>query len=344
MPKIVSIACSIFSGNPLVLYPYLTTDCHCDCEQCLVRFSYGQIEFNSLTLNQRITEFKSIGGVYVDLQGGDPTLAECCPSACRRCNELDLWSSLTTMGKGCGRIVAYAKEPTFLRLSIDGGKTTHDRNRGRGDFDSLCNGLDYIRRHRDGSTCLIFTVTTWNCDKENVTAVVEVARFYQVPLVWNWEFDLAINPNQLRLFRWATRQAGITASRGRAILVNHIANPTCRAIHDTITLSPLGELLLPCFHKRHWSIPIGHSGLAKALESPQRLELLKTDGRFDFCDNCRNWCYLSASMPRHFHDRAATWLHTLCGIQKPRDFLLQQFGRLRLLHGDHTFPRFSPIR
>ncbi len=328
----------MFQKYPKVCSLYCTSCCDNGCKHCLVRSPYpGDADFDKTLKN--LTEFKQLGGVYVDLTGGNPLLVPWLPEILSECKKLKLYTSLTISGP---RIVTASPEvfqmPSLLRFSIDGDEDFHNANRGKGYFDYVREGLKIAGKLRNSkNTQLIFTIVPGekgNIDREQFASVLQLARENQVLVNVNPLFNIKkMSKTELSDLRWFAKQADVQMSRGKLRFVlrggNNHCNATCKAISSVATISSDNNLVLPCYHNPQAKISLD-DGLKKALDSEKRLSLLEKEGSLEFCHGCSIWCYVVPSFIYHVLDRVVVWEHALSGFQAVRDSALKAAGKCHL--------------
>ncbi len=319
---------------PIVCLLYCTTKCDHNCVHCLVRDAKPvTLDYDKAAKN--LSEFKNLGGRYVDFTGGNPLLMPGLEDLLRVSRKLGLISSLTLSGP---QIRAKGEKifslPDILRISIEGDENYHNGNRGQNCYSFIKEGLEMAKRRGRGQTQLIFTVipgSQGNLNRDQFAHVLQIAREFQVIVNINPIFNIGVlSGEELQDLKWFARQADVQCSRGKLRFIlrggNNTCRPTCRAAHNTITISADNELILPCYHHRAERISLPE-GLKVALDSPIRKNLLSRDGRFDFCEGCSIWCYIIPSWFSHVFDRVAVWEHGLSGLQPLRDAVLRYCGR-----------------
>lgn len=320
-----------------------TRSCDNNCKHCTVRSPYpGSADFDIAEKVAR--EFKELGGWYFDATGGNPLLVPWLPDLLKINQEIRLYTSLTVSGK---QIIKRTNDwgerwfllPTLLRFSIDGDREYHDINRGRpSNYDYTVQGIEVATKIRSRKkTQIIFTVMPGaggNLNRNQFASVLELARRTGVIVSVNLLFNLQyLTPEEINDLRWFAKQADIQLSKGKIRFVmrggNNRKNPTCKAAHSVVTISPDGEMVLPCYYKQVEAISI-LKGLKAAYDSPERKAVLEQDGRYDFCQGCSRWCYVIPSFLYHILDRAIVGMHCLSGLQGIRDPILRLAGKLHL--------------
>src|SRR5439155_4342904 len=94
---------------------------------------------------------------------------------------------------------------------------------------------------------------------------------------------------------------------------NDRQHPKCRAVSANIAVSPDGKYLLPCYHATVEKLPIAADPVAQ-WNSPEMAAHRQKAGRYDFCQGCTIWCYLTPSffyaLDRYFLLQAYSYAHT----------------------------------
>lgn len=334
------------SNYPKVLSLYLTSRCDNGCKHCLVRSPHpGDADFEKTVKNLR--EFKELGGVYVDLTGGNPLLVPWLPEILTLCKELKLYTSLTVSGP---KIPKRGEEcfglPSLLRFSIDGDEDFHNKNRGKGYFEYIREGLAIAQKVRKNKkTQLIFTVVPGekgNINRSQFASVLKLAREFQVLVNVNPLFNIRkMSQKELDDLRWFAKQADVQLSRGKLRFVleggNNNCNSTCRAVSSVVTITSDNKLILPCYHSPYAKISIDN-GLKTALETETRADLKNKEGSLGTCDGCSIWCYVIPSFIYHAFDRVVVWEHALSGFQGLRDSILKASGKF---HPNFPYPKIK---
>src|SRR5262249_10229097 len=75
---------------------------------------------------------------------------------------------------------------------------------------------------------------------------------------------------------------------------NDSQTPKCSAVSANIAVSPDGKYLLPCYHATVEKLPISADPVAQ-WNSPEMAAHRQKAGRYDFCQGCTIWCYLTPS-------------------------------------------------
>jgi radical SAM protein with 4Fe4S-binding SPASM domain len=171
---------------PIQLYLEITTACNLRCRHCYVRGGENVQSLSSLYIHELLWEFHEIGGQYVSISGGDPTLHPDWRAAVRLTVLLDLYCLLLTNGTNLqpDDIDFIIETGASLAVSVDAGSAaTHDAIRGNGAFAKT---MDTIRcavgRGYGAKTTLAFTPMASNWTE--LPAVVALANALGIGTVY----------------------------------------------------------------------------------------------------------------------------------------------------------------
>ncbi len=201
--------------------------------------------------------------------------------------------------------------PTFVQVSIDGLRTTHDEIRGPGSYENAVSAIRHLVRHRI-RTLISFTAQRGNF--REFGEVAKLARKLKVSRIWadrpipcgaGEELrGLALTPDETREFFEAMHGARTRATRrwfGGTDVAMHRAlqflvaggKPyRCRAGDSLVTIQPDGTLF-PC---RRMPISVGNvteTPLARLYHESELFGRLRDASRIaDGCENCTyaQWC------------------------------------------------------
>ena len=264
----------------LVLQWHLTNRCNLHCRHCYQQSFSGQ-EPDGLEINHVIDQFKDLlaklgknmpaGRIagHINVTGGEPFL--------RR----DFFDILETLhanknyfsfgilangtlinGKAAKKTATFA--PSFVQVSMEGSRETHDSIRGPGSYAKTVKGIIRLRRHG------IPTLISFTAHKKNYTEFPEVARMgrrLRVSRVWADRFipeknDADSIQNSLtpeltqdffKIMQKSRRHiwppltlTKIKTHRALQFLANGAKNPySCSAGKGLVTLMPNGDVY-PC--------------------------------------------------------------------------------------------------
>ena len=198
--------------------------------------------------------------------------------------------------------------PTFVQVSIEGTRTTHDTIRGRGSFELTVAAIQHLVQER------IPTLIAFTAHRGNFREFPEVARLgrrLRVTRVWAdrlipWGSGLQLReqmltPEETREFfeimhqarteagrRWFC-QTEIAMHRALQFLVADGTPYHCAAGESLITVQPNGDVT-PC---RRLPLRVGNLLEAPLRELYDKSDLLRTlRDRSRFSDECQGCCYV----------------------------------------------------
>ncbi len=293
---------------PLVCNYYLTLRCNARCTFCDIWKRDDSALADTATVLSNLRQLPSAGVRIVDFTGGEPLLHPDLPVILKAARGLGLRTTVTT---NCLLYPRRARDlrglVNLLHFSLDGAQPeVHDRLRGISCYDKVIASLDLALSLGEKPE-LLFTATQKNYLE--VAPLAELARQLGIILIVNPAFEIPgaeeglLNRLQLQELAALCNRPYVYLNGGVIRLMleggNDPRRPRCRAVSSTLVISPEDELLLPCFHQKQAVLPI-KGNLAAALDSPERREWLRSQGRADFCRGCSINCYMAPSLPYRF--------------------------------------------
>jgi radical SAM protein with 4Fe4S-binding SPASM domain len=308
-------SCGGASAGGILLQWHITDRCNLRCRHCYQE-GYSGDELTFPELLEVVEQFKDLlerrghARGHVTVTGGEPFV---------RADFLDLLDVLAgnrerfsfailTNGSFVDRATARrlrALGPAFVQVSLEGARVTHERIRGRGDFDRVVSAVKHLVRER------VRTLISFTAHKENVgdfPAVARLGRRLGVSRVWADRLipsgsgerlgDHLLTPDETRAFFEVMRRERAKAERswfGRTEIAMHRALQflvgggapyECAAGDRLLTVMPNGDVY-PC---RRMPIRVGNlmetpltdlydrSGLLVSLREPSRVN--------EGCDAC----------------------------------------------------------
>lgn len=164
----------------------ITKKCNLRCAHCYL--SAGDESDSELTLDEikkLLNDTKDSGGVSVALGGGEPLLRDDCIEIIEYAASLDLLISLGTNGTLIDKKTAkiLSELPIKIQVSLDGAsKETHDRIRGKGNFDLAVRGIDnLISKNMAKDIVIAFTPMKPNVNE--IPDIIDFALDRQIPVI-----------------------------------------------------------------------------------------------------------------------------------------------------------------
>jgi len=186
-----------FLPNKIVLQWHITDRCNYRCRHCYQDGYEGtELDYASLTgilaqfkdLLARVAELKGGRRVrgHVTITGGEPYVRSDFPRLLEHLSENRAWTSFGVLTNGSFIDRSAARElkrlrASFVQISIEGSRLTHDRIRGAGTYDSAVCALEHLAK-AGVRTLISFTAHQGNY--REFPDVVKLGRRLKVWKVW----------------------------------------------------------------------------------------------------------------------------------------------------------------
>lgn len=284
---------------------YLTFRCNAYCEFC--HFGMHK-KFNS-TPFAKIEDFKSnvkqlaqLGVRFIDLTGGEPLLHRDIHIMAGYAKDLNMQTSITTNGLLYSKFAdKLAGKINLLHFSMDSpDEDEHNKIRKVNCFNTVLKSLD-IAKSLGEFPDLLFTVT--NDTYKKLPRMHEIAASHDLVLLVNPVFSYFGNPGLSieavnYIENYCDGEMNIYLNKGFMKLRrdggNNINYPLCKAVSRVVVISPMNEIILPCYHFGNDKILIDKP--IKEIRKSEKLKYFKKmEGRFDFCQGCTVNCYFEPS-------------------------------------------------
>lgn len=284
---------------------YVTYKCNASCSFC--HFSDHDIFKNSI--NASFTDFKSnleqlkkLGVKFIDLTGGEPLLNKDIHNMAEYAREQSIKTSITTNTLLYPKFAEkLAGKINLLHFSLDSpDKEEHDKIRNVKCYDKVFESID-IAKSIGEFPDILFTVTSDTYHK--LPQMHEIALKKDLVLIVNPVFSYFGNPglsdealDYIEEFCRGKKNVYINKSflKLRKDGGNNINSPTCKAVSRVIVISPDNKIILPCYHFKNKEIPINKT-ISDIRNSEEYLDIMKMEGRYDFCEGCTVNCYFEPS-------------------------------------------------
>ncbi len=284
---------------------YVTYKCNSFCEFCefAEHNKYKDTPHASLEDFIRNTnELKKLGVKFIDLTGGEPLLNPKIAEMTEYARSLKMQTSITTntllYHKFAERL---AGKVNLLHFSLDSpDEDEHNKIRGIDSYRSVFESIKLAKSLGEFPD-ILFTVTNENYKK--LPAMYKIAVRHDLVLLVNPVFSYFGNPGlstEALDFIEEFVKGKSNAYLNKAFVAlrraggNHINNPKCKAVSRVIVISPLNEVILPCYHFRKRNIPIGKS-ISEIIKTEEHKYYKSMEGKFDFCEGCTVNCYFEPS-------------------------------------------------
>ena len=288
--------------KPVLCNYYVTYRCNATCSFCDIWEQPSPlIDLSDAARN--LDDLRRLGVRIIDFTGGEPLLHPQIGALLRMAKDRGFLTTVTTNG------LLYPKRAESLRglvdllhFSID-SPIPHEHNASRGVdcFDKLMESVE-VALELGERPDLLFTVTN-----ENVyhleTIYETISRPNGLILIVNplFEYNTLGGPlaeevlDQMAAFAkrpYVYLNPSFLSLRRRG--GNNPESPDCKAVSTTVVISPLDEIVLPCYHAGLEKIPI--EGRLYDLWNGDRVaHHRKMEGRLDVCRGCTINCYFEPS-------------------------------------------------
>lgn len=323
----------------------ITQSCNLRCKHCYL--SAGLEHENELTfdeIKQALNELKAVDGISVAIGGGEPLMRKDCLPIIEHAASIGLLISIGTNGTLVDKEMAQAlaRLPIKIQVSLDGATaTTHDKIRGKGNFDLAVRGIDHLLEAGKGKDVLL-AFTPMQPNVHEVPKIIDFALDRQISVIQfppltssgrakvRWE-DIVLTPEN-KLWFWGYIHHRSQELKGQldlladcfSININRVGKPFQCTIGTQFRIDPSGNIYpCQCFHfgSEFCLGNIRENSLAEVVRG-QRIQQIKQMSfsrpyQIAACKDCiwRNFCG-SGCMGNAF-ERTGTILNTTgCAIRK----------------------------
>ncbi len=284
---------------------YVTYRCNAYCEFCefAAHGKYKDTPHASLDdFIRNANELKKLGVKFIDLTGGEPLLNPHIAEMTEHARALKMQTSITT------NTLLYAKyaeklagKVNLLHFSLDSpDEEEHNKIRGVESYKSVFESIELAKSLGEFPD-ILFTVT--NETYKKLPRMYEIAVKHDLVLLVNPVFSYFGNPglsSEALDFVEEFVKGKSNAYLNKAFIDlrrdggNHIDQPKCKAVSRVMVISPMNEVVLPCYHFMRKTIPIEKS-ISDVMKSDEYQYYKSMEGRFDFCEGCTVNCYFEPS-------------------------------------------------
>lgn len=284
---------------------YVTYRCNAYCEFCDFA-EHGKFKDTPHTsledFKSNVSQLAELGVKFIDLTGGEPLLNQNIVEMTEFAKSKKMQTSITSNSLLYSKYAeGLAGKVDLLHFSLDSpDEEEHNRIRKVNCYQSVLDSVELAKSLGEFPD-ILFTVTNETykklprmheiaAERELVLLVNPVFSYFGNPGLSmeaidfieeyiNGKMDIYVNPSFLRL----RRNGG-----------NHIDDPLCKAVSRVIVISPMNEIILPCYHFSNETIKIDRP-ISEIQQSDRYKHFLKNEGRFDFCEGCTVNCYFEPS-------------------------------------------------
>lgn len=299
-------------------------------------------EFSAV--ERSIIEVAELGIPLIEPSGGDLARLQWLPEGLELCNQHGLYSTISLSGSEAeSRLTDWGEGwlelPGILRLSFDGGETSHNRERGEGSFGATEAVLEAAVRVRGQKpTLIVFTLVPsigGNINLIQFECILALARKYNVKVNLNPVFgtfftgrmddckrgwtNLSVDEWDALVWLWGQPEVLPQSRRKLAYALeggNDITEPSCRASQAIVAISTDSKLIIHCYPSPYGNVPITEvGGLREAMASPERQHPPHRPGTIqNFCDGCCAWCGLVLGWHHNQGHSISEWKDIVLGI------------------------------
>jgi len=249
-----------------------------------------------------VKQLSELGVKFIDLTGGEPLLHKDIHIMAGFAKDLNMQTSITTNGLLYPKFAdKLAGKINLLHFSLDSpDEEEHNRIRKVDCYKSVLKSLELAKSLGEYPDVL-FTVT--NETYKKLPRMHEIAARLDLVLLVNPVFSYWGNPGLKNeavdyVENYCDGKMDIYLNKGFMKLRrdggNDINHPLCKAVSRVVVISPMNEIILPCYHFANDKIIIDKP-IKEIRESEKLKYFRKMEGRFDFCKGCTVNCYFEPS-------------------------------------------------
>jgi MoaA/NifB/PqqE/SkfB family radical SAM enzyme len=284
---------------------YVTYRCNAYCDFCHFgdHTNFKNTKFADLDdYRNNIEQIAKLGVKFLDLTGGEPLLHKNIVEMVEYAKSLKLQTSITTNGLLYPKYAEkLAGKVNLLHFSLDSPyEAVHNKIRGVDCFQSVLKSIELAKSLGEFPD-ILFTVT--NDTYESLPEMYKLALKFDLVLIVNPVFSYFGNPGLNGqaieyIENYSKGKSNIYLNSAYLELRKNGGNkrdkPLCKAVSRVIVISPDNEIILPCYHFGNEKIKIDRP--IKEIRNTQKIkDLIKMEGRFDFCEGCTVNCYFEPS-------------------------------------------------
>ena len=284
---------------------YVTYRCNAYCEFC----HFADHDRYKNTPQAELSDFKSnvkqlaeLGVKFIDLTGGEPLLNKNIVEMTEFAKQLKMQTSITSNSLLYKKYAeGLAGKVNLFHFSLDSpDEEEHNKIRKVDCYKSVFESIE-IAKSLGEYPDILFTVT--NDTYKKLPRMHQLAAERDLVLLVNPVFSYFGNPGLsdeamdfIEEYVEGKLDVYINLSfiKLRRNGGNHIDDPLCKAVSRVIVISPMNEIILPCYHFENDKIKIDRP-IKEIQQTEKYKHFLKMEGRFDFCEGCTVNCYFEPS-------------------------------------------------
>ncbi len=307
---------------------YVTYRCNAACEFChfAEHGKYKDYPHAKLSdFKNNVTQLAELGVKFIDLTGGEPLLNKDIAEMAEFARSKKMQTSITTNTLLYKKYAeALAGKVNLLHFSLDSpDEEEHNSIRKVNCYNSVLESID-IAKGLGEFPDILFTVT--NDTYKKLPRMHELAAKRDLLLIVNPVFSYFGNPglnNEAMDFVEEYVQGKSDVYLNPSFIKlrrnggNHIDKPLCKAVSRVMVISPMNEIILPCYHFEKDKIKIDKP-IKEIQESEKYKYFLSMEGQFNFCEGCTVNCYFEPSFafPTNLYGLASMTSKFKYGFQK----------------------------
>ena len=307
---------------------YVTYRCNAACEFChfAEHGKYKDYPHAKLSdFKNNVTQLAELGVKFIDLTGGEPLLNKDIAEMAEFARSKKMQTSITTNTLLYKKYAeALAGKVNLLHFSLDSpDEEEHNSIRKVNCYNSVLKSID-IAKGLGEFPDILFTVT--NDTYKKLPRMHELAAKHDLLLIVNPVFSYFGNPglsNEAMDFVEEYVQGKSDVYLNPSFIKlrrnggNHIDKPLCKAVSRVMVISPMNEIILPCYHFGKDKIKIDKP-IKEIQESEKYKYFLSMEGQFNFCEGCTVNCYFEPSFafPTNLYGLASMTSKFKYGFQK----------------------------
>lgn len=134
---------------PLCVGIHVTSRCNFNCIYCCGGYAKkSTIEFSTSQILGLIDELKEMGTRWITLTGGEPLLRDDIGLLISKIKSAGIICSMNTNGSLVNQKIDVVKKLDFITVSLDGDEASNDKNRGKGSFKQIMQGIECLKANK----------------------------------------------------------------------------------------------------------------------------------------------------------------------------------------------------
>lgn len=305
-PAMADLVLGPLLGKPVMAYYYVTYKCNARCVFCNIPDGpMDVLPVSKYTSTEESIEhfdiLKTLGVRLIDFTGGEPLLRKDLGILLRAAKDRGFRTQMTT------NCTLYPRRAEELRGLVDimnfslcsPEAEPHNTLRRDNSYDYVIRSMEIARKMGEPYQ-IIFVLTNDNADL--LPGMIDLCRQKQTILKvqpeWEYFGNDGVATEHLAKARAIAREKNVYVNWGELRVSeaggNQIENRACKASNAVIAISPDGYILYPCYHKIAQRIKFDRN-IVEFMKSERWKQMQDKAGKFKFCDDCSNLCYIHPS-------------------------------------------------